>query len=89
MKVLLGDGTEADAEVLKIVETVDESWTTYVAKDKDGKLWTVRAKFVLLSVRKLVGKLQADGTQAFQCPHNTVITVDERPDDDADAILTK
>ena len=82
-------GEELEAEQLKIVETIDEGWSTYVAKDKDGKLWNVRVKTILIGVRKIVGKTAPDGTPAFQCPNNCVISVEERPEDDPADLLTR
>jgi hypothetical protein len=82
------NGEELEAEQLRILET-DEPWANYIAKDKDGKLWNVRVKTILIAVRKIVGKTAPDGTPAFQCPNNCVISVEERPDDEPADLLTK
>ena len=82
------NGEELEAEQLRVMET-DEPWSNYIARDKDGKLWNVRVKTILIAVRKIAGKFAPDGTPAFQCPNNCVISVEERPEDDPADLLTR
>lgn len=82
-------GEELEAETLKIVETVEEGWATYIAKDKEGKLWNVRVRTILIAVRKVHGKTAADGTPAFQCPNNCIISVEPREEDNPVEVLRK
>lgn len=82
------NGEELEAEQLKILE-MDEPWVTYIARDKDGKLWNVRLKTILIAVRKITGKTYSDGLPVFQCPNNCIISVEERSEDEPADLLTK
>lgn len=73
-------GEELEAEGLEIVKTLEEGWAIYLARDKDGKLWDVRVRTILIAVRKIIGRTAPDGTPAFQVPNNCVISVEPHED---------